>query len=115
MVALSRNVPRKRAMEMLLTGDMLPAKDAADYGLINRAVPAADVLPEAIALAEKIAAKSPLTVAIGKRAFYAQAEMPLGEAYAYAAQVMVDNMMARDAEEGIGAFLDKRTPEWKGC
>jgi enoyl-CoA hydratase/carnithine racemase len=114
MVALSRNVGRKRAMEMLLTGDMLSAADAVEYGLVNRAVPAADLLPQAIALAEKIAAKSPLTVAIGKRAFYAQAEMPLAEAYAYAAQVMVDNMMTRDAEEGIGAFLGKRPPEWKG-
>jgi enoyl-CoA hydratase/carnithine racemase len=114
MVALSRNVGRKRAMEMLLTGDMLSAADAVEYGLVNRAVPAADLLPQAIALAEKIAAKSPLTVAIGKRAFYAQAEMPLSEAYSYAAQVMVDNMMTRDAEEGIGAFLGKRPPEWKG-
>jgi enoyl-CoA hydratase/carnithine racemase len=114
MVALSRNVGRKRAMEMLLTGDMLSAADAVEYGLVNRAVPAADLLPQAIALAEKIAAKSPLTVAIGKRAFYAQAEMPLAEAYSYAAQVMVDNMMTRDAEEGIGAFLGKRPPEWKG-
>jgi enoyl-CoA hydratase/carnithine racemase len=114
MVALSRNVGRKRAMEMLLTGDMLSAADAVEYGLINRAVPTADLLPQALDLAEKIAAKSPLTVAIGKRAFYAQAEMPLAEAYAYAAQVMVDNMMTRDAEEGIGAFLGKRPPEWKG-
>jgi enoyl-CoA hydratase/carnithine racemase len=101
-------------MEMLLTGDMLSAADAAEYGLVNRAVAASQVLPEAIALAEKIAAKSPLTVAIGKVAFYAQAEMPLKEAYAYAAQVMVDNMMARDAEEGISAFLEKRPPDWKG-
>ena len=114
MVALSRNVSRKRAMEMLLTGDMLSAKDAADYGLINKAVPAAQVLPEALSLAAKIAAKSPLTVAMGKAAFYAQAEMPLKDAYAFAAKVMVDNMMARDAEEGISAFLDKRKPEWKG-
>lgn len=115
MVALSRNVSRKRAMEMLLLGDMLSASDAATYGLINRAVPAEKVLSEAIGLAEKIAAKSPLTVAMGKAAFYAQAEMPLKEAYAHAAQVMVDNMMARDAEEGISAFLGKRKPEWKGC
>lgn len=115
MVALSRNVSRKRAMEMLLLGEMLTASEAAEYGLVNRVVPPADVLPAALAMAEKIAAKSPLTVAIGKRAFYAQSEMPLGEAYAYAAQVMVDNMMARDAEEGIGAFLGKRKPEWKGC
>lgn len=115
MVALSRNVPRKRAMEMLLLGDMLSASEAADLGLVNRAVPASQVLPEAIGLAERIAAKSPLTVAMGKAAFYAQAEMPLKEAYAHAAQVMVDNMMARDAEEGISAFLGKRKPEWKGC
>jgi len=115
MVALSRNVSRKRAMEMLLLGEMLTASEAAEYGLVNRVVPAADVLPAALAMADKIAAKSPLTVAIGKRAFYAQAEMPLADAYAYAAQVMVDNMMARDAEEGIGAFLGKRKPEWKGC
>ena len=115
MVALSRNVSRKRAMEMLLLGEMLTASEAAECGLVNRVVPAADVLPAALAMADKIAAKSPLTVAIGKRAFYAQAEMPLADAYAYAAQVMVDNMMARDAEEGIGAFLGKRKPEWKGC
>jgi enoyl-CoA hydratase/carnithine racemase len=114
MVALSRNVGRKRAMEMLLTGEMISAADAVAFGLVNRAVPAGEVLPQAIALAETIAGKSPLTVAIGKAAFYAQAEMPLQEAYAYAAQVMVDNMMARDAEEGISAFLGKRKPEWKG-
>jgi enoyl-CoA hydratase/carnithine racemase len=114
MVALSRNVGRKRAMEMLLLGDMLSAADAADYGLINRVVAPGQVLDEALSLAAKIAGKSPLTVAMGKAAFYAQAEMPLKEAYAYAAKVMVDNMMARDAEEGIGAFLDKRKPEWTG-
>jgi enoyl-CoA hydratase/carnithine racemase len=114
MVALSRNVGRKRAMEMLLLGDMLSAADAADYGLVNRVVAADRVLDEALNLAGKIAAKSPLTVAMGKAAFYAQAEMPLKEAYAFTAKVMVDNMMARDAEEGIGAFLDKRKPEWKG-
>jgi enoyl-CoA hydratase/carnithine racemase len=114
MVALSRNVGRKRAMEMLLLGDMLSAADAADYGLVNRVVAADRVLDEALNLAGKIAAKSPLTVALGKAAFYAQGEMPLQDAYAYAAKVMVDNMMARDAEEGIGAFLDKRKPEWKG-
>ncbi|MDP1640296.1 MAG: enoyl-CoA hydratase [Hyphomicrobium sp.] len=114
MVALSRNVGRKRAMEMLLLGDMLSAADAADYGLVNRVVAPGEVLDEALSLAGKIAGKSPLTVAMGKAAFYAQAEMPLKEAYAYAAKVMVDNMMARDAEEGISAFLDKRKPEWKG-
>jgi enoyl-CoA hydratase/carnithine racemase len=114
MVALSRNVGRKRAMEMLLLGDMLSAADAADYGLVNRVVAPGQVLDEAMSLAGKIAAKSPLTVAMGKAAFYAQGEMPLKDAYAYAAKVMVDNMMARDAEEGISAFLDKRKPEWKG-
>jgi enoyl-CoA hydratase/carnithine racemase len=114
MVALSRNVGRKRAMEMLLLGEMLSAADAADYGLVNRVVAPGKVLDEALSLAGKIAGKSPLTVAMGKAAFYAQAEMPLKEAYAYAAKVMVDNMMARDAEEGISAFLDKRKPEWKG-
>ena len=114
MVALSRNVGRKRAMEMLLIGDLLSAADAADYGLVNRVVAPGQVLDEALSLAGKIAGKSPLTVAMGKAAFYAQAEMPLKDAYAYAAKVMVDNMMARDAEEGISAFLDKRKPEWKG-
>ncbi len=114
MVALSRNVGRKRAMEMLLLGDLISAADAAAWGLVNRVVPEGRAVPEALALAGKIAAKSPLTVAMGKAAFYAQGEMPLKDAYAYAAKVMVDNMMARDAEEGIGAFLDKRKPEWKG-
>jgi enoyl-CoA hydratase/carnithine racemase len=114
MVALSRNVSRKRAMEMLLLGEMIPAKDAAKYGLINHVVPDTEVLPAAVALAAKIAAKSPATVAIGKVAFYKQAEMPLHEAYDYASKVMVENMMARDAEEGIGAFLEKRPPKWTG-
>jgi enoyl-CoA hydratase/carnithine racemase len=115
MVALSRNVPRKRAMEMLLLGDMLPATQAAEYGLVNRVVPHERVMAEALALAAKIAEKSPATVAIGKAAFYAQAEMGLAEAYAYASKVMAQNMMTHDAEEGIGAFLEKRKPEWKGC
>jgi enoyl-CoA hydratase/carnithine racemase len=115
MVALSRNVGRKRAMEMLLLGEMLPAAQAAEYGLVNRVVPQGKVVSEALALAAKIAEKSPATVAIGKGAFYAQAEMPLAEAYAYASKVMTENMMTRDAAEGIGAFLEKRKPEWKGC
>jgi enoyl-CoA hydratase/carnithine racemase len=114
MVALSRNVSRKRAMEMLLTGEMLPAAQAADYGLVNSVVPGAQVLKTALEIAGKIAEKSPATVAIGKAAFYAQAEMGLKEAYAYATKVMVENMMARDAAEGISAFLDKRMPAWKG-
>jgi enoyl-CoA hydratase/carnithine racemase len=115
MVALSRNVPRKRAMEMLLLGELLPAREAADYGLVNRVVPRERVMAEAMDMAGRIAAKSPLTVAIGKEAFYRQIEQPVADAYAYAADVMVRNMMARDAEEGIGAFLDKRDPKWKGC
>lgn len=113
MVALSRNVPRKRAMEMLLLGEALSASDAAAYGLINRAVPADRVMDEALSMARKIATKSKATVAIGKQAFYRQIEQPLAEAYGYAARVMVDNMMIADAEEGICAFIEKRTPAWK--
>lgn len=115
MVALSRNVPRKRAMEMLLLGEMISAREAAEFGLVNRVVPRERVMEAALTFAEKIVAKSPLTVAIGKEAFYQQIEMPLERAYEYAADVMVRNMMARDAEEGIGAFLDKRKPLWQGC
>ncbi len=105
MVALSRNVSRKAAMEMLLLGEMASAAKAQELGLVNRVVPDADVLGTAAGIAEKIAAKSPLTLAIGKKAFYRQAELPLAEAYGYTANVMVENMLARDAEEGIGAFL----------
>lgn len=115
MVALARNVPRKRAMEMLLLGDMIPAADAAEYGLVNKVVPVAEVMPAAIEMARRIAAKSSATVAIGKRAFYEQIERPLAAAYDYAAGVMVHNMMLADAEEGIAAFIDKREPAWKGC
>ncbi len=114
MVALSRNVPRKRAMEMLLLGELIDAEAAADYGLVNRVVAREDVMSEAMALAKRIAAKSRLTIAIGKEAFYRQVEMPLAEAYTYAARVMVENMLARDAAEGIGAFLEKRSPVWTG-
>lgn len=113
MVALSRNVANKHAMEMLLTGDMVSASHAAEIGLINRAVPA-EALSEAVReMAAKIASKSTMTLATGKTAFYAQSEMTLGEAYAYASHVMVENMMARDAEEGIGAFIEKRAPAWQ--
>jgi enoyl-CoA hydratase/carnithine racemase len=113
MVALSRNVARKHAMEMLLTGEMVEAQRAAEIGLINRVVPAGEELKSAVALAKQIATKSSYTLKIGKEAFYAQAEMGLAQAYAYASEVMTENMMARDAEEGICAFIDKRTPTWE--
>lgn len=113
MVALSRNVSRKHAMEMLLTGELISAEDAARIGLINHVVAAGHERAEALKLAEKIAAKSALTVKTGKEAFYRQAEMPLAEAYRYASEVMVENMLARDAEEGISAFIEKRDPKWQ--
>jgi enoyl-CoA hydratase/carnithine racemase len=113
MVALSRNIPRKQAMEMLLTGEPISAATARDIGLVNRVVPAGSERDAAIALAEKIARKSAYTVKIGKTAFYRQAEMNLADAYRYAAGVMTENMMARDAEEGIGAFIEKREPKWQ--
>jgi len=114
MVALSRNVSRKHAMEMLLLGEMVGAEDAARIGLINRVVPVGEAVAEAEVMARMIASKSPLTVAIGKRAFYEQAEMTVEDAYIFASRVMVDNMLARDAEEGIGAFIEKREPNWTG-
>jgi enoyl-CoA hydratase/carnithine racemase len=112
-VALSRNVPRKQAMEMLLTGEPINAPTARDIGLINRVVAAGTERDAAIELAQKIALKSAYTVKLGKAAFYRQAEMSLADAYRYAAEVMTENMMARDAEEGIGAFIDKREPKWQ--
>lgn len=115
MVALTRNVPRKRAMEMLLLGDQIDAERAAEWGLVNRVVAAGQARDGALAMARRIAAKSPLTVAIGKRTFYDQIHMPVAEAYAHAARVMVENLLARDAAEGISAFIEKRPPEWKGC
>ena len=114
MVALSRAVGRKAAMEMLLTGDMVPAARARELGLINRVVPEADLDTAVTTLARQIAGKSPLTVKIGKEAFYRQAEMDLASAYDYAARVMTENMLARDAAEGIDAFLAKRQPVWTG-
>lgn len=113
MVALSRNVAAKHAMEMLLTGDMISAARAAEIGLINRVVRAEDLRDAVMEIAGKIAAKSSLTLATGKRAFHEQREMTLGEAYDYATRVMVENMLARDAEEGIGAFIEKRVPSWQ--
>lgn len=113
MVALSRNVAHKHAMEMLLTGENVLAPRAAEIGLVNKAV-ALEELPRVTwEVALKIAMKSQATVATGKSAFYTQCEMPLSEAYLYASEVMVDNMLARDASEGIGAFLEKRPPNWQ--
>ncbi len=113
MVALSRNVPRKAAMEMLLTGEMISAEEASRIGLVNRVVAPGSERDEALDLAKKIATKSTLTVKVGKEAFYRQLEMPLAEAYKYTSEVMVENMLARDAEEGIGAFIEKRQPKWE--
>ncbi len=114
MVALSRAVPRKQAMEMLLTGETVDAATAVSLGLINRAVPEAELADAAQSLAETVASKSPLTLKIGKEAFYRQIELPLEDAYAHASNVMVTNMLARDAEEGIDAFIEKRPPTWEG-
>ena len=113
MVALSRNIPRKQAMEMLLTGEPISAATAKNIGLVNRVVAAGTERDAAIALAQKVALKSAYTVKLGKEAFYRQAEMSLADAYRYAAEVMTENMMARDAEEGIGAFIEKREPKWQ--
>jgi enoyl-CoA hydratase/carnithine racemase len=113
MVALSRNVARKHAMEMLLTGEMVTAEHAATIGLINRAVAVGEERKSALALANEIASKSTYVLKIGKQAFYRQAELGLAEAYNYASEVMTENMMARDAEEGICAFIDKRDPTWE--
>ena len=112
MVALSRNVPRKAAMEMLLTGDMVSAEDAVRIGLINRAVALDTLRDKTMALANQIADKPDATLRIGKHAFYEQLEMPLEAAYHYAAQVMTQNMLHAEASEGIGAFLEKREPQW---
>jgi enoyl-CoA hydratase/carnithine racemase len=114
MVALSRDVMPKHAMEMLLTGDAIGAAEAVRIGLVNRAVPD-NMLAETVdALARKIAAKSPLAVALGKAAFYRQLDLDLDEAYALTARVMTDNLLRRDAREGIAAFLEKRAPQWTG-
>jgi enoyl-CoA hydratase/carnithine racemase len=114
MVALSRNVSRKQAMEMLLLGEMLAAEDAKTYGLVNRVVAKGSARTTALAMAAAVASKSPLTVAIGKRAFYEQLEIGLADAYAHTAELMVHNMLTRDAAEGIGAFIEKREPKWTG-
>jgi enoyl-CoA hydratase/carnithine racemase len=113
MVALSRNVGHKAALQLLLTGDTIDAHEAARLGLVNRAVGPEALERETLALARRIAAKSAAVVKTGKRAFYAQAEMGLAEAYDYCSKVMVENLLYRDAEEGIGAFIDKRLPAWQ--
>jgi len=113
MVALSRNVARKHAMEMLLTGDLVGAEEARRIGLVNHVVQHGTEREEALALARKIAAKSNHVVKIGKEAFYKQIELDLAAAYDYAAKIMVENMMARDASEGIAAFVEKRSPTWE--
>jgi enoyl-CoA hydratase/carnithine racemase len=114
MVALARNIGRKQAMEMLLTGEPIDAARAEQYGLINRSVESVALDDEVAMLAAAIKGKSPLTIAIGKEAFYRQMDMDLPEAYAYVSEVMTHNMLTRDAGEGIDAFLEKRPPEWEG-
>lgn len=112
MVALSRNVSHKHAMEMLLLGEMLNAEKALEIGLINRVVPKSELTQVTDSIAGAIAAKSSKTVAIGKRAFYEQSEMSLADAYVYTGKIMAKNMLSEDAEEGIDAFLSKRPPMW---
>jgi enoyl-CoA hydratase/carnithine racemase len=114
MVALTRSVGRKRAMEMLLSGAPIDARTAAEWGLVNRVVPDAKLVEETRALAMQIAEASPLTVGIGKQAFYAQIDLDQGKAYDYTKEVMSLNAMASDAQEGICAFLEKRAPVWSG-
>src|ERR1039457_3102817 len=114
MVALTRAIGRKRAMQMLLTGELVPARAAAEWGLVNQAVPAAELQSATRRLAEKVAAASSLVVAIGKQAFYTQIDLDQQKAYAYAKEVMSMNSLAADAQEGIGAFLAKRAPCWSG-
>jgi enoyl-CoA hydratase/carnithine racemase len=113
MVALSRNVARKHAMEMLMTGEMISAERARDIGLVNHVVPAGHERDAAIALAQKIARKSAYAIRLGKQAFYKQVGMDLADAYRLTAEVMTENMMAFDAIEGIGAFIEKRKPKWQ--
>lgn len=113
MVALTRNVAPKHAMDMLLTGDTISAEHAARIGLVNRVVPPGDETKEALEIGRQIASKSAVTVRLGKEAFYRQREMGLADAYRFASQVMVENMLQNDAAEGISAFLEKRPPQWE--
>ncbi len=112
MVALSRNIPRKRAFEMLTTGDFISAERAAELGLVNRVVPEMLLDHETQALADQLATKLSSAVKIGKQAFYRQLDMPIEEAYAFTGEVMAQNMLHRDTEEGISAFIEKRPPNW---
>jgi enoyl-CoA hydratase/carnithine racemase len=114
MVAVSRAVGRKRALEMLLTGDAIDACTAAEWGLVNRVVPEAELRKATLALAERIGQASAFTIKIGKQAFYRQADLPQADAYAFTQQVMTENALAADAQEGICAFLEKRPPHWQG-
>jgi enoyl-CoA hydratase/carnithine racemase len=114
MVAVSRAIGRKRALEMLLTGDAVDASTAAEWGLVNRVVPEAELRAATLALAERIGHASAFTIKIGKQAFYRQADLPQTEAYAFTQEVMTENALALDAQEGICAFLEKRTPGWQG-
>jgi len=114
MVALTRAVGRKRALEMLLTGTAIDARTAMEWGLVNRVVPASQIDEATQLLAEQIAGASALTVAIGKQAFYAQIDLDQPKAYAYAKEVMSMNALAADAQEGISAFVEKRSPKWQG-
>ena len=114
MVALTRAIPRKRAFQMLVTGEVIDAHTAAQWGLVNRVVPAAELEPETRRLAARIAEASSLVVSLGKSAFYAQIDLDQPKAYAYANQVMTMNSQAADAQEGISAFLEKRSPCWTG-
>jgi len=114
MVALTRAIGRKRALEMLVTGVPIDARTAMEWGLINRMVPAERLREETLALAHRIAEASPLTMSIGKQAFYSQIDLDQSNAYVYAKEVMSKNALAEDAQEGIGAFLEKRTPTWHG-
>jgi enoyl-CoA hydratase/carnithine racemase len=114
MVALTRAIGRKRAMEMLLTGRIVDAATAAEWGLVNHVVPEGELALAASALAERIAGASPFTVGLGKQAFYTQIDLDQPKAYGYAKEVMSMNAMAADAQEGISAFLAKRAPCWSG-
>ena len=113
-VALTRNVSGKRAMEMLLTGEIIDAATALDFGLVSRVVPSAELAATVDELATAIAGKSPFAIKLGKKAVREQAGLGLAEAYARASRVMVENMLARDTAEGINAFFEKRAPEWRG-